>query len=132
MSLKSYLQSLINVLLKKSIENTSPGDIVSTQTVETATQNFISPVDGYAYLESSQASSDNAYITLRSTISHQHIIGYGYVNNIHIPVKKGVNVQVEYSYLSQHPVLRFVARVGGGLSAFCRKLFGVFGEVQYA
>lgn len=114
MSLKSYLQSLISVLLKKSVENTSPGDIVSTQTVETATQNFISPVDGYAYLESSQASSDNAYIALRSTIIHQHTIGYGYVNNIHIPVKKGVNVQVEYSYLSQHPVLRFIARVGGG------------------
>lgn len=114
MSLKAYLQSLINVLLKKAVENTSPGDVVSAQTVETATQNFISPVDGYAYLQTSQSSSDNAYITLRSTITHQHIIGNGYVNNIHIPVNKGVNVQVEYSYLSQHPVLVFIARVGGG------------------
>ena len=118
MLLKSYLQSLINALLNRSVENASPaGEATSTMTV-TSGQTVVSPVDGFAVVESSQATASGAYVSIMASIKHQHLNGNGYVGHLHVPVKKGENVQVHFLYLSTGAVLRFVSRIGGG----CLKL----------
>lgn len=115
MSLKAYLQSLINVLLKKSVENTSPSpSLYSEVNVTTSGDRILSPVDGFVRVNTSQATKAENYITVGSeNVAHQHTTATGYINRVDLPVKKGSYVQVDFDghdYVS----VGFVARVGGG------------------
>ena len=115
MSLKSYLQSLIDALLKKSVENTSPSPaLYSEVNVTTSGERILSPVDGFVRVNTSQATKAENYITVGSeNVAHQHTTASGYVNRVDLPVKKGSYVQVEFDGHDTVSV-GFVARVGGG------------------
>ena len=95
------------------------------------TASYTMPVDGFVRVNTSQATKAENYITVTSEIvAHQHTTAPGYVNRVDLPVKKGSYVQVEFD---GHDTVwvGFVARVGGGLRAFCRKLCRGFGEGAY-
>lgn len=115
MSFKSYLQSLIDALLKKSVENTSPSpSLYSEVNINTSGERILSPVDGFVRVNTSQATKAENYITVGSeNVAHQHTTAPGYVNRVDLPVKKGSYVQVEFEghdYVS----IGFIARIGGG------------------
>lgn len=114
MSLKSYLQSLINVLLKKSVENTSPSPaLYSEVNVTTSGDRILSPVDGFVRVNTTQATKSENYLTVISeSVAHQHTAAPGYVNRIDLPVKKGSYVQFVFDGHDSISV-GFVARVGG-------------------
>ena len=133
MSLKSYLQSLIDVLLKKSVENTSPSPaLYSEVNVTTSGERILSPVDGFVRVNTSQATKAENYITVGSeNVAHQHTTAPGYVDRVDLPVKKGSYVQVEFD---GHDTVwvGFVARVWGGFLRFIKGLLPSMKEVQYA
>lgn len=115
MSLKAYLQSLISVLLKKSVENTSPSSSLYSEVVITTGERILSPVDGFVRVNTSQATKSANYVSVISEImAHQHTTAPGYVNRIDLPVKKGSYVQVAFDGYDSVAV-GFVARVGGGI-----------------
>ena len=115
MSLKSYLQSLIDVLLKKSVENTSPSSSLYSEVgVTTSGERILSPVDGFVRVNTSLATNEENYLIVSSeNVAHQHSTRTGYVNRLDMPVKKGSYVQIEFAdYDSVY--VGFIARMGGG------------------
>ena len=132
MSLKSYLQSLISALLKKSVENASPyPTIYQSVAITQASQEVVSPVDGWAEIFVANSSGNASYVRLNSTgeFSHQHFIGaYNYATQLHIPCKKGNTIIAEVSGFSGAPWLNFYRRIGGGAKAHIRALIHDFLE----
>ena len=114
MSFKSYLQSLINALLKKSVENVSPNPgLYSVQTVTTSGERILSPVDGFVRVNTSLVTDERNYITVGSeNVAHQHTTASGFVNRLDLPVKKGSYVQIDFAGCDSVSV-GFVARMGG-------------------
>lgn len=115
MSLKTYLQNLISVLLKKSVENTSPSPaLYSEVNATTSGDRILSPVDGFVRVNTSSATKAENYLTVGSAnVAHLHTTAPGYVNRVDLPVKKGSYVQVDFDGYDSVSV-GFVARVGGG------------------
>lgn len=133
MSFKSYLQSLIDALLKKSVENTSPSpSLYSEVNVTTSGERILSPVDGFVRVNTSQATKAENYLTVGSeSVAHQHTTEPGFVNRLDLPVKKGSYVQIDFAGCDS-VFVGFVARVGGGgFLRFIKQLALSFKEVQY-
>lgn len=130
MSLKSYLQALINALLKKSNENASPKESASSNVqITTSGQQVVSPIDGWANLSVQNATGSNSNVRIMTNggFSHQHLVqAKNYSTQMHIPVRKGDTVTVDVSGFSSYAWLNFYSRLGGGLT----RLFKA--EVTYA
>ena len=115
MSFKSYLQSLIDALLKKSVENTSPSPaLYSEVSVTTSGERILSPIDGFVRVDTLQVTKADNYLTVGSeSVAHQHTTEPGFVNRLDLPVKKGSYVRIDFAGCDVVSV-GFVARVGGG------------------
>ena len=115
--LVSYLQSLIPALLNKVPESASPKRAYSNQQITGATQQVVSPIDGWAALNVINAISNTAYITARTSngFSHQHSISsMEHSASLHIPVRKGDTVTVAQGGFGSGVWLNFFERIGGG------------------
>lgn len=115
--LVSYLQSLIAALLNKVPESASPKRAYSNQQITGATQQVVSPIDGWAALNVSNAISNTAYISARTSngFAHQHSISsMEHSASLHIPVRKGDTVTVGQGGFGSGVWLNFFERIGGG------------------
>ena len=114
MSLKSYLQSLIDVLLKKSVENVSPNSELHSQVMVNSGETLVSPVDGFVNLVSQSATGDNNFlVAVSNASSHQHSTFQNLICRLDLPVKKGASIQVEHQNIGL-VTASFITRVGGG------------------
>lgn len=114
----SYLQSLVSALLNKVPESASPKRLYSSQQISGTSQQVISPVNGWAMIIAGNASSNTAYIKLRTpnAFEHQHSISsMQHTASLHIPVRKGDTVTVSQDgFANDIQWLNFFERMGGG------------------
>lgn len=121
----SYLQSLVSALLNKVPESASPKRAYSNQQISGASQQVVSPIDGWAALSVSNAISNTAHISARTSngFAHQHSISSTqHSASLHIPVRKGDTVTVGQGGFASGVWLNFFERIGGGLKAHSRAL----------
>lgn len=115
MSFKTALKALIDALFTRTLEGVSPGASLYSETQVNSSGNRVtSPVNGFARINTGLATQDGGYVSLGfGNIAHLHVTKAGYASRLDIPVKKGENVQVDFSGVDS-VVLGFIERVGMG------------------
>ena len=127
------LKSLINALFKLSGGQAMPKS--QWTDLDTESSSIIAPSNGYLKLSihTDNANSPwfNASVNNCLSVNWNAVDFVGGFSSCFVPMKKGDTVSLMKSNCTFVSV-QFFPLVGGGLRAFCRKLFSVFGEVQYA
>lgn len=137
--LRDWGESLFNSK-KAFISRQAMPDDGSITTVSQSGQDvtdYVAPFDGYAVLTANATMSGSIGMGIYSASESYGTIltvpvSAGQTNSLIKSVAKGSTVRY-YTYRSnlKDITLKFVRSIGGGLTAFCRKLFCVFGEVAY-
>ena len=143
--LKSYISALIEAVFKKKsayIANQGMPVYLSSFATEYSynsvaeAANVIAPYDSYATTRIifNNEGTDTTVLAVGkrmfSYFSHQGNTSMDCI----FPLRKGNNISISATDASKVTSISitFYKLVGGGLTALLRKLFGTFGEVQYA
>ena len=130
--LKNLIQALMEAFIsfKRTFiaQQSLPNDVYSTSSVQASeTESWsVSPCDGWASLQS-DSNTTGTFVLYNGRVNSTLSFTNGGWAKQYIPVRKGDSVA--YRVTSTGATLYFIRSIGGGLSLFFTRLFGM--EVSY-